>query len=361
MRTLKIVLVLSFLLAAASPFISTKVAALTANETSPVETTETAPQSKQAQPVDTSQYAGSDSCVGCHGVQANHYAKTAHAKAKFMNGSVDKNGCESCHGPARAHLDFYLNIQKLNEAGKEDEATALMNDTVKAAASKLFSFKESAPAAITRNCMQCHAQMKEHSNFRGSKHEAAGLSCLSCHSMHDNVVARLGDSKLFTSAKTEASLLKMPSEADTCFQCHTDIRKAQFQRSTHLFRNENREHQIECSSCHEPHGSIGEKMMRTPSVNETCYQCHAEKRGPFLFEHSPVRESCASCHRAHGSNNVALLNARTPMLCQQCHIQGRHQTVAGQPNSTFAFNRGCLNCHSQVHGTNHPSGINLQR
>ena len=136
MRTLKIVLVLSFMLAAASPFISTKVAALTANETSPIETTETVPQSKQAQPVDTSQFIGSDSCAECHGAESTHYALTAHAKTKVLNAPIDRHGCESCHGGARAHVDFYLNIQKLNEAGKETEATALMNDTAKAAAAE---------------------------------------------------------------------------------------------------------------------------------------------------------------------------------------------------------------------------------
>jgi DmsE family decaheme c-type cytochrome len=166
---------------------------------------------------------------------------------------------------------------------------------------------------------------------------------------------------LFATAQSEGRLLKMRTEADTCFQCHSDVRKAQFQRSTHLFRNENRESQINCSSCHEAHGGIGEKLMRTASANETCYRCHTEKRGPYLYEHSPVRENCATCHKAHGSNNTSLLVSRPPMLCQQCHMQGRHQTVAGRPNLTFAMGRSCTTCHSAIHGSNHPSGINLQR
>jgi DmsE family decaheme c-type cytochrome len=115
-----------------------------------------------------------------------------------------------------------------------------------------------------------------------------------------------------------------------------------------------------CATCHEPHGST-RKMMKRESLNETCYQCHTEMRGPFLWDHAPAREDCSTCHKAHGSNNTNLLKQRAPMLCQQCHIQGRHQTVAGAPNSAFNTYRSCTNCHSQVHGSNHPSGINFLR
>ena len=33
-------------------------------------------------------------------------------------------------------------------------------------------------------------------------------------------------------------------------------------------------------------------MLKEASVNDNCYKCHAEKRGPFLWEHPPVRENC---------------------------------------------------------------------
>jgi DmsE family decaheme c-type cytochrome len=139
------------------------------------------------------------------------------------------------------------------------------------------------------------------------------------------------------------------------------LRKAQFQRSTHLFRNENRDVRVSCSDCHSPHGSFGERLSREISINDTCLKCHGEKRGPFLWEHAPAKESCLNCHNAHGSNHAALVKVKAPMLCQQCHIQGRHQTVAARPNAAWVLNRSCLNCHAQVHGSNHPSGINLQR
>lgn len=284
----------------------------------------------------SSDYVGSEACKDCHEAQFKNFAPTVHAKlATEKNWKNKVSGCEGCHGPGKAHI-AEGDPAKIKNPGKmkPDEASA--------------------------TCQVCHSQMNEHAMWRGSKHESAGLSCLSCHSSH-HVQAAANPGQLFANAQAETKLLKMKTEAETCFQCHGDMRKAQFQRSTHLFRNEDREMRISCSACHEPHGSIGPKMMRTASINESCYTCHAEKRGPFLWEHSPSRENCLSCHKAHGSNNTNLLIARAPMLCQQCHIQGRHQTVPGRSNSGFTMNRACLDCHSQVHGSNHPSGINLQR
>ncbi|MBS1809979.1 MAG: DmsE family decaheme c-type cytochrome [Acidobacteria bacterium] len=349
MRILKLVFVIFFCATAAAPFISSKLAANAKKEIVPL----------PAQ--DPSQFVGNSSCAECHAEQVARLAPTAHHKAKADKASASAQSCESCHGGAKVHLEFHLTAQKLIKEGKDAEAEALQNDETKAKNASMIAFDKLTATQINASCMQCHSQMKEHAVWRGNKHEKAKLSCLDCHSMHHSPAAPTADSKLFATAQAEGKLLKRRTEADTCFQCHGDVRKAQFQRSTHLFRNENREHQLSCSSCHEAHGSIGEKLMRTGSINETCYQCHTEKRGPFLYEHSPVRESCANCHKSHGSNNTALLNARAPMLCQQCHIQGRHQTVAGYSNSAFTMNRSCSTCHAAVHGSNHPSGINLQR
>ncbi len=52
-----------------------------------------------------------------------------------------------------------------------------------------------------------------------------------------------------------------------------------------------REGKLQCSSCHNPHGTITEKLIAENSVNELCYRCHLDKRGPFLGENPPVREN----------------------------------------------------------------------
>lgn len=294
------------------------------------------PRQTKAVSYSAGDYVGSEACKDCHEDQFKNFSHTAHAKlAKASSWKGKITGCEQCHGPGKDHI-------------AEGDPTKINNPA------------KMKPEEASAGCQTCHSQMNEHAIWRGSKHESAGLSCLSCHSAH-HAPAAASPNQLFAGTQSETKMLKMRTEAETCFQCHGDMRKAQFQRSTHFFRNEDRESRMTCSTCHEPHGSIGAKMMRTGNINETCYTCHAEKRGPFLWEHSPSRENCMTCHKPHGSNNTNLLIARAPMLCQQCHIQGRHQTVPARPNSGFVMNRGCLNCHSQVHGSNHPSGINLQR
>lgn len=278
-----------------------------------------------------------NACASCHEEVVRGFAKSVHGKSwnyKVQDGS---ESCQSCHGDGMEHIANGGDKTKIKNPAKMKASEA------------------------SQTCLTCHSQVGNHATWRGSKHESAGLSCLNCHSAHHSPIAQSSELRMFANLQSETKLLKMRTEKDTCYQCHNDIRKSEFQRSTHLFRNEDRESRMDCSSCHDAHGAFGEKLMKTASVNETCYTCHTEKRGPFLWEHSPARESCASCHKAHGSNHTALLKARAPMLCQQCHIQGRHQTVAGKPNSVFMISRGCLNCHPQIHGSNHPSGINLQR
>ena len=98
------------------------------------------------------------------------------------------------------------------------------------------------------------------------------------------------------------------------------------------------EGKLSCVDCHNPHGSTTDPLLKANSVNEVCYACHADKRGPFLFEHAPVRENCLNCHNPHGSNFESLLNAPRPMLCQQCHATSAHsgalQTRQGTASGT---------------------------
>jgi DmsE family decaheme c-type cytochrome len=155
------------------------------------------------------------------------------------------------------------------------------------------------------------------------------------------------------------------SISGVCATCHTDIR-AQFNRRSHMPVPEG---EMSCADCHNPHGSLTRPLLKTDTVNETCYQCHAEKRGPFLFEHVPVRDNCLNCHSPHGSNQASLLVTPVPFLCQQCHTQLRHpndlQTPESLGNSLFpderAMGRGCLTCHTQIHGSNNPSGARFQK
>ncbi len=125
-----------------------------------------------------------------------------------------------------------------------------------------------------------------------------------------------------------------------------------------------------CSDCHSAHGSNAPAMLAKPTLNQTCFTCHADKRGPVLWEHAPVAEDCSLCHVAHGSARNALLTKSPPQLCQQCHTSAGHPSLGRTANAlpggsaggtAFLVAGGCTNCHSQVHGSNHPAGAKLMR
>ena len=86
-----------------------------------------------------------------------------------------------------------------------------------------------------------------------------------------------------------------------------------------------REGAMTCSSCHNPHGSANVRLLKIgTTIDESCASCHAEKRGPYLWEHAPVANACVTCHDPHGSNNERMLVAKLPFLCQRCHVTSRH-------------------------------------
>ena len=174
-----------------------------------------------------------------------------------------------------------------------------------------------------------------------STHDNRGLMCTNCHTVMKQV--------------SRKSQLKTAFEPDTCFQCHKD-RRAQMFRSSHMPL---REGKMVCSDCHNPHGSFTEALLKKNSINDVCYTCHAEKRGPFLFEHLPVRENCDNCHDPHGSVNEASLKMSRPRICFECHGAGHGSTST--LNSQTTMSRSCQNCHTQVHGSNAPAGGALQR
>jgi len=199
-------------------------------------------------------------------------------------------------------------------------------------------------------CTQCH-ENGQRSHWSGSIHDRRNVTCTDCHSVHR--------------FKSTRSQLVAVRGAEVCYSCHPAVRAQSYRTSHHPVR----EGKMDCANCHNPHGSPTPKLLRANSVNELCYTCHTEKRGPFLWEHAPVRESCMNCHNAHGSNHDKLLVAKMPYLCQRCHLNTRHpgsmydlrNTLAGPNTSNRAVEHACRNCHQNVHGTNHPSGPYLGR
>lgn len=271
-------------------------------------------------------------CTMCHNENGARpvlsILKSRHAVMADRRTPFADQACLTCHGNSKAHM----------------QAPTVKPDIV-------FG-RDSLTPIVQRNktCLNCHETgLRMH--WRGSRHEAKNVACTSCHVAH---------------AQSDPILAKQ-TQAGVCLTCHKGKRADMLRPSTHPIR----EGLMSCSSCHNPHGSTGPKLLTKETINETCYTCHAEKRGPFLWEHAPVREDCTICHKPHGSVHASLLKNRVPWLCQQCHLAAQHPSTAysgtGLPGATLPsgaqqmLGKGCLNCHSQVHGSNHPSGVRKTR
>ncbi|HET9013196.1 MAG TPA: DmsE family decaheme c-type cytochrome [Gemmatimonadaceae bacterium] len=272
-------------------------------------------------------YAGSASCVDCHRAASAEFAETNKGRLFLAHprDGHEKLGCESCHGPAMQHV----------ESGGEERGGLIT-----------FGRKAPSPVAVRNaTCLGCH-QKTARTLWQGSVHESRNVACSDCHEMMH--------------AESERGGLKRQSVVETCGGCHAE-KKAKLSRFSHMPLGEGK---MECTSCHNPHGSANEKMLVGNSVSATCASCHAEKRGPFLWEHMPVVESCANCHDSHGSNKERMLRISRPRLCQQCHPTA-HGSPTAKPSDPaavrFVYNRQCSNCHFNIHGSNHPAGAFFTR
>ena len=285
----------------------------------------------QAPAAAQSGYVGSDTCTTCHEDEGRRFVRTAMGKAfAHPRTSGEEWGCESCHGPGKAHAD----------SGGKDRIPVTFG-------------KDSKNSIEERNhaCLTCHSR-GDRLFWKGSPHESRDMTCVHCHQGHEPKGERAVSAEVrYNAPLSENRGVKKP-QPELCLECH-QMRRAQLQRSSHM---PYREGKVTCTSCHNPHGSPNPKQLIQSTVNENCLTCHTERRGPFLWEHPPVMENCANCHEPHGTNNPQLLKVRMPRVCDSCHVASRHPTTPTVLNSVRDFNRGCTNCHSTIHGSNHPSG-----
>jgi DmsE family decaheme c-type cytochrome len=277
-------------------------------------------------------------CLGCHG-QDDHIKAFLKASPMAVKGDpktpMAQGGCESCHGPSAAH------VASRSKGGDGEPGV-------------VFKGPNASPVA-DRNavCQGCH-EGGMLINWQGSAMERAGVACVDCHMVH----------------AAADPVREKKTQAEVCFACHAEQRADSFKYSHHPIR----EGKVVCSDCHAPMGSATEHLLKEFSVNETCYNCHADKRGPMLWEHQPVREDCTNCHTPHGSTEARLMKENMGFMCSSCHSSnsshsggnfGGAGSVPGHNPAQYAAElanqRECLNCHSQVHGSNSPNGAFFMR
>ncbi len=258
------------------------------------------------------------SCGDCHD-QAKVFGINAHAHGKATKGQIVPNSvCEGCHGSGTAHM----------EAGGD----------------KTLIYKPVGVAGANKTCLTCHDTNTDRISRHAGQHaNSSQVNCLTCHSIH--------------SSEPRAPHLLAKEQLTLCATCHSSTAAS--------FRNKPYAHRLgrggmECSSCHEPHGMPFKpaNLRQTAAGEVPCLNCHADKRGPFVFNHGSVAiGDCTTCHEVHGSSNPKMLNRATVMqLCIECHSPITSNTLGSQPpsfhNLTSVRYQNCTSCHIAIHGSN---------
>jgi len=216
------------------------------------------------------------------------------------------------------------------------------------------------PETRTDLCLKCHDNSSPTMAWHSSSHFRNGVACADCHNPHPNLNVQQTVNIQHTNIRQDKRSPMAVNEPYTCYKCHPAIYAQNSMPSHHPIK----EGKITCSDCHDPHGQT-EDNLKEPTVNMVCYKCHAEKQGPFAYEHPPVTENCAICHNPHGTVANNLLRQPATFLCLRCHTGHRkgpafHDAlylgdIGTSPSSQAAFYTDCTQCHSQIHGSDVPS------
>lgn len=259
-----------------------------------------------------------EDCAGCHDDQIAAFRRGPHSILELDAGLAarfGRSGCQGCHGDPAPHLD----------SGGEP--------------GNLFAFSDAEPAPLkSARCLECHADA--HPRFLRTRHAAAGLDCTSCHSAHssDPTSRSLLHPALGVETGDSAGTVSA-----TCAGCHGEV----FASFGFNERHRLQEGILDCASCHDPH-EPQPRLALGGFKQDGCVGCHADKGGPFVFEHGAQRvEGCIACHEPHGSPNRHLLTFQSVAeLCYSCHV-----AVPGF-HTRFTADSICTNCHSTIHGSN---------
>lgn len=207
----------------------------------------------------------------------------------------------------------------------------------------------------SKECAQCHEDTVKdfdhatHAKLMVQGENATGLGCESCHGPGSKHVAAGGG---------KGSIVNPGKSPEACFQCHLDKRGEFSLPHSHPVMSG----KMTCTECHDPHKGNAIKGGAASLSNEkqTCTECHTAQKGPFVFEHNAMREGCTACHNPHGSVNQKMLVQRDSNLCLKCHLQhpvveGNATIIAGgEDHRTRMQNGTCWvsGCHEAVHGSN---------
>ena len=257
-------------------------------------------------------YVGSQRCGVCHAGHRRWVGGSVHVGNELVTEKGEKvTGCETCHGPGSEHI-------------------------AKIKPGTIFAFKTEPANQRSAACLKCHNSIHPELNFRRSDHHQNKVGCDDCHATIS--------SESFHSMKAADDVMTR-AQPELCYECH-GWRRADFAMPYH---HPVPEHAMNCSDCHEAHGSFTVRQLRTRETEQVCTKCHEDVQGPFIFEHPPGRAAgCQTCHQPHGSTNAKMLiRPQVRFLCLECHAD-----TPSFHDLTQATYQNCTVCHNRIHGSN---------
>lgn len=281
-------------------------------------------------------YVGTETCMLCHEDITKAFDGNPHHVLQLDTRHGPAGGpkegpkegwkgkaCEACHGPGSAHAESLDKKDIRNPA-------------------------RLAPGESDRLCLTCHLNQPTHVGRIQNSHAKNQVACVACHTMHKT---------------PEELVVRKPDDVNRkCASCHV----AEWARFQAPYKHKLPEGAMSCVDCHNPHGRNATSTVRAVATSNEpgCYRCHAEKLGPFIYEHSPVRtDGCMACHEPHGSANPRMLTRHQPrVVCLECHANAGLVSAAngnriGSVPPAFHDLRNprfqnCVDCHVKIHGSN---------
>ncbi len=211
-------------------------------------------------------------------------------------------------------------------------------------------------------CLECHGNGAPVMAWHSSTHGLEGVACTDCHNPHPSTKVPRYVQISHTQVRRPARRQMAVDEPETCYKCHPKIFALNALPSHHPIK----EGHMVCSDCHDGHGQLEGNLKGADRINDLCWKCHAEKQGPFVYEHPPVTEDCGYCHEPHGTVANNLLRQPAAFLCLRCHAGHRgHHTGLAIDSTNINQNignqqglyRDCMQCHQQIHGSDLQSPV----
>ncbi|HUV29604.1 MAG TPA: cytochrome c3 family protein [Acidobacteriota bacterium] len=256
-----------------------------------------------------------ETCLTCHATYGESLRPGPHRLSSQSTEARVQVACVNCHEGGEVHA--------------EDPSVENISNPIRQIGLE-----------VEKVCTECHQAHGQAGVFGLDPHAGPDLSCTACHSVHGGLAGLLVD-----------------EEARFCKDCHVSVGNQFQRRSNHPLTDGN----ISCLDCHDFVGRNEPDYGHGGNVN--CYRCHPEQSGPYLWEHEAGSSftteggGCVACHSPHGSSNERLLDQPGSALCRQCHLVGplHAQTAHGGQYAGFS----CVDCHSEVHGSNEPKNAYL--